>query len=70
MAELERQLGARLFHRHARGVKLSPSGDQFRARAKDILAQIEDGRSLNASVFNRLASQRNPSDITAGARDS
>jgi LysR family transcriptional regulator, nitrogen assimilation regulatory protein len=42
MAELERQLGARLFHRHARGVKLSPSGDQFRARAKDILAQIED----------------------------
>src|SRR5690606_24691468 len=42
MAELERQLGARLFHRHARGVKLSPSGDQFRARAKDILDQIGD----------------------------
>lgn len=42
MAELERQLGARLFHRHARGVKLSATGEQFRARAKDILKQIED----------------------------
>ncbi|PJG46387.1 hypothetical protein CAF53_19600 [Sphingobium sp. LB126] len=42
MAELERQVGARLFYRHARGVKLSPSGDQFRARAKDILKQIEE----------------------------
>ena len=41
VAELERQLGGRLFHRHARGVKLSPIGDQFRARAKDILDQIE-----------------------------
>jgi LysR family transcriptional regulator, nitrogen assimilation regulatory protein len=42
MAELERQLGARLFHRHARGVKLSAVGDRFRARAKDILKQVED----------------------------
>lgn len=42
MAELERQLGAKLFHRHARGIKLSAVGDQFRARAKDILTQIKD----------------------------
>lgn len=42
ISELERQVGARLFHRHARGVKLSPTGDQFRARAQDILKQIED----------------------------
>ena len=42
MADLERQLGARLFHRHARGVKLSPMGEQFLSRARDILRQIED----------------------------
>lgn len=40
MAELERQLGVKLFHRHARGVRLSPSGDQFRLRAQDILQSI------------------------------
>lgn len=42
MAELERQLGARLFHRHARGVKLSATGDQFRLRAQDVLKRIEE----------------------------
>ena len=40
MAELERQLSVKLFHRHARGVRLSPAGDQFRLRALDILKQI------------------------------
>lgn len=40
MAELERQLGVKLFHRHARGVRLSASGDQFRLRALDILKSI------------------------------
>lgn len=40
MTELERQLGVRLFHRHARGVRLSPAGDQFRLRAQDILKSI------------------------------
>ena len=40
MAELERQLGVKLFHRHARGVRLSHSGDQFRLRAQDILKSI------------------------------
>lgn len=42
MAELERQLGVRLFHRHARGVRLSSSGDQFRLRAQDILSSISE----------------------------
>ncbi|GGC82263.1 LysR family transcriptional regulator [Chelatococcus reniformis] len=42
MAELERQLGARLFHRHARGVRLSAAGDRFRLRAQDILKSIDE----------------------------
>ncbi len=38
---LERELGVRLFERHARGINLTPSGVLLRARARGILDDIE-----------------------------
>ena len=38
---LERELGVRLFERHARGINLTPSGSLLRGRTRDILQDIE-----------------------------
>ncbi|TVO58582.1 LysR family transcriptional regulator [Denitromonas halophila] len=49
LAQLETELGARLFHRSRRGVELTEAGRIFLAHATAILRQVEDAR---ASVMN------------------
>ena len=49
LAQLESELGARLFHRSRRGVVLTEAGRVFLAHATAILRQVEDAR---ASVMN------------------
>lgn len=51
IARLEQRLGARLFNRSTRQLKLSPEGQAFYDRATAILASIEDAeRAAAASV--------------------
>jgi LysR family nitrogen assimilation transcriptional regulator len=45
MAALERELGARLFVRHRRGVALTTAGEQLRGHAERILGEMERARS-------------------------
>jgi LysR family nitrogen assimilation transcriptional regulator len=48
MAELERQLGAKLLRRHARGVRLTSAGDIFKTRAQQVLEAVRAvGRDLD-----------------------
>jgi DNA-binding transcriptional LysR family regulator len=42
IADLERELGFRLFERHAKGVELTAGGRVFRERAEAILASVDD----------------------------
>ncbi|MBT5455120.1 MAG: LysR family transcriptional regulator [Rhodospirillaceae bacterium] len=42
---LEQELGVKLFGRHPRGVTLTPSGTLLLARAKNILAEMEEARA-------------------------
>ena len=49
LAQLEEELGTRLFHRSRRGVELTESGRIFLAHATAILRQVDDAR---ASVRN------------------
>lgn len=49
LAQLEAELGTRLFHRSRRGVELTESGRIFLAHATAILRQVDDAR---ASVRN------------------
>ncbi|MFJ1213685.1 LysR family transcriptional regulator [Burkholderia pyrrocinia] len=44
--ELEAALGVRLFQRTTRSVKLTPEGEQFYARAEEILAGIDDATTM------------------------
>lgn len=51
LAQLERELGVRLFHRVPRGVVLTEAGHVFRAHAKAILRQTEEAKaSLRGSL--------------------
>lgn len=45
MSALERELGARLFVRHRRGVSLTAAGEQLRGHAERVLAEMERARS-------------------------
>lgn len=47
LAALERRLGVRLAVRGARGLSLTPEGERYRARGKDVLQAVAD---LEASV--------------------
>lgn len=49
LAQLEEELGARLFHRSRRGVELTEAGRVFLAHATAILRQVDDAK---ASVRN------------------
>lgn len=45
VVELERRLGIRLLHRTTRRVSLTPEGQVFYARGKDVLAELDDVES-------------------------
>ena len=42
---LEAELGVRLFHRHGRGVVLTPEGERLKIRACSILRELDEARS-------------------------
>lgn len=44
--ELEASLGARLFQRTTRSVKLTPEGEQFYTRTEEILASVDDATTM------------------------
>ncbi len=44
--QLENELGAQLFTRHAKGVRLTDAGQRFYVRAKDILASIDGAKRV------------------------
>jgi DNA-binding transcriptional LysR family regulator len=45
VAELEMRLGARLLHRTTRRLSMTPEGEVFHARCKELLADVEDAES-------------------------
>jgi LysR family nitrogen assimilation transcriptional regulator len=54
LAQLEDELGARLFHRSRRGVELTEAGRIFLTHAVSILRQIEDARGSVRSSLGQL----------------
>ncbi|CAP55317.1 putative LysR-family transcriptional regulator [Gluconacetobacter diazotrophicus PA1 5] len=62
---LEQDLGAAVFNRSTRGLHLTEIGGRFLARARDILAELDDARaeaaSLNAAPRGRLRVLASPS---------
>ena len=46
VADLEQHLGTRLMHRSTRRLTLTEAGDQYLARARQILADLEEAESL------------------------
>jgi len=51
---LETELGVQLFHRHTRGVDLTPAGEVFLERARLALAAAEEARSIGAELGSGL----------------
>ena len=51
--KLEEDVGARLLHRTTRSVQLTEDGRAFHARARDLLAEVDDLHAMFAS--NRVA---------------
>ncbi|MGP0013459.1 LysR family transcriptional regulator [Pseudomonas sp.] len=47
--KLEEEMGARLLHRTTRSVQLTEDGRAFHARARDLLAEVDDLHSMFAS---------------------
>ena len=47
---LETELGIQLFHRHSRGVELTPTGELFLERARAALAAAEEARAIGAGL--------------------
>ena len=58
MAELEAAIGAPLFIRFARGVRLTEAGERLREHAERILAQIEDAEIDLLSFVRKQQGQR------------
>lgn len=54
---LERSLGTRLFHRTTRRVQLTPDGQAFYERAKDLLADLDDMQTLFQPLASGLRGQ-------------
>jgi DNA-binding transcriptional LysR family regulator len=51
---LEAELGIQLFHRHPRGVDLTPAGEVFLERARVALAAAEEARTIGADLESGL----------------
>jgi DNA-binding transcriptional LysR family regulator len=51
--QLEDELGARLFDRTPRGVRLLPAGERFLAHARAILAEVDAARRAVAESLSR-----------------
>ena len=47
---LENELGIQLFHRHSRGVDLTPAGELFLERARAALVAAEEARAMGANL--------------------
>jgi len=63
--QLENQLGTRLFHRSTRRVELSPDGEIFFERCKDLLADFDELEQLFKSQRTNLTG-RNRCDMPTG----
>lgn len=64
VSELEARLGARLFHRTTRQVRLTSSGERYLADCRRILQEIEDADSTAAGLHGAL---RGKVSVTASA---
>ena len=53
VADLEARLGVRLLHRTTRRLSLTTEGELFRARCKDLLADVDEAEA-EASAFREL----------------
>ena len=77
VAQLERELGARLFERQARRVQLTPAGQVFLGHVRSVLIQLADaerevaetarvgGRVLRVAAFPTAAATLMPSAVAA-----
>lgn len=55
VVDLERWLGARLFHRTTRRLNLTEVGRSFHERTRDILLDLEEARTIAASLEDKPA---------------
>ncbi|MCK9511064.1 MAG: LysR family transcriptional regulator [Pigmentiphaga sp.] len=55
LAELEKLIGGRLFFRHARGMRLTPTGEMLLPTARRILAALADIAEQSASLAHHAA---------------
>ncbi len=62
LAALETELGARLFQRTTRKLALTPEGQQYLARSRDILAAVAEA---DASLADETQAPRGPLVVTA-----
>lgn len=68
MQALEAQLGASLFHRHARGLALTHEGEQLLAAAQDVVSRIDSAeRSIVASRSRPTGELKVTTTVTFGS---
>ena len=71
--ELEADLGITIFNRSAKGMELTPEGEEFMSYAKEILKQIEGGGSVSqpkARKFSDSESEINVFSAIISSKDS
>src|SRR5882757_2265458 len=56
--KLEEDVGVRLLHRTTRSVQLTEDGRAFHARARDLLAEVDDLHSMFAGDYGSIFRQR------------
>src|SRR3981189_3664245 len=66
--KLEEDVGVRLLHRTTRSVQLTEDGRVFHARARDLLAEVDDLHSMFASDRVHLRGRLRLDLPTEGAR--
>lgn len=65
VSELEAELGVSLFHRTGRGVRLTPSGERFLERGRQVLKELDLARAEARGTFVEDATLRlsSPPDL-------